>query len=72
MIADHKMLGTDSDGRLGETVRHFGQASRAGWGGETVLLAPAAMTDGFEGRLTGWFNATVLHEGAQKSGVNGQ
>jgi hypothetical protein len=51
MPCDHKMLMTDSDGRLAETVRHFRVARVVGGssllGGETLR----ALTDGCDGWL---------------------
>lgn len=72
MSGNHKMLGTDSDGRLGSTVRHFGKTWRVRWVVSTALCPVGAMTDGLDGRLAGWFGTTVRSDQAQQSGGYGQ
>lgn len=48
----HKILMTDSDGRLGQTVRHARLAGRQDAMRVFVLALLAGLTDGFAGGLT--------------------
>ncbi len=59
LINNHKMLGTDSDGRLGRTVRHL---KARGADGPVRAMAGAgrtAMTDSLEGWFAVQFFETV-------------
>lgn len=51
MGTDHKMLGTDGDGQLGETVRHLGQRRAVVIVGGLGSAVARVLTDGFDGRL---------------------
>jgi hypothetical protein len=44
---------TDSDGGLGQTVRHLGRAGVPEGVGPMVGLACGVLTDGFDGRFDG-------------------
>lgn len=52
MSASHKMLMTDGDGQLVQTVRHAQRAGRADAMRVVALALLAGLTEGFAGGLT--------------------